>query len=320
MQALSSLPIGKLAAPGESGMSWVLRVATANLVSMSWLRSRLTVVQPRPFNAGDSLKLATVLVADPSELRARLPAYGRVDGIPAILYSGQTTLAAPCLRFRRPQVCPACLHRLGHCPAAWDYSCYAVCPIHYIPMVDQCMSCRRSLTWDRPSIDVCKCGAYIQSAPNESSEAYQLGGIFSRLISAHVAGETHQCELAALLPAWWGSATLDGIMRITVAMGIVGREDCAVQFPSLHRFSSRTWAVIVARGIERLMQLDLSDGARITSLRRTVWEGGLESLALKCLSSVDRQIAELLLHRIFARKLSARFGESRGVLSQQSLF
>jgi hypothetical protein len=90
MQALPNLPIGKLPAPGESGMSWVLRVATANLVSMSWLRSRLTIVQPRPFNAADSLKLATVLAADPSELHARLPVYGRVDGIPAILYFGKT--------------------------------------------------------------------------------------------------------------------------------------------------------------------------------------------------------------------------------------
>ncbi len=109
-------------------------------------------------------------------------------------------------------------------------------------------------------------------------------------------------------------------MRITVAMGIVGREDCAVQFPSLHRLSSRTWALIVARGLERLIQMESSDSARMTSLRRTVWEGGLESLVLKRVSVIDAQVAELLLHRIFARRLSARFGASRGVLSQQSLF
>jgi hypothetical protein len=301
-------------------MSWVLRVATANLVSMSWLRSRLTVLQPRPFNAADSLKLAAVLAADPSELRARLPVHGRVDGIPAILYFGQTTLAAPCLRFRRPQICTTCLHCLGYCPGAWDYSCHAVCPIHHVPMIDQCVSCKRPLTWDRPSIDVCKCGAYIQSNSGEPSEVYKAAGLFSRLISAHVAGQAHSCEQAALLPAWWARATLDGIMRIIVAMGIVDRADCAVHFPSLHRLSSGAWALIVARGLERLMQVEASDSARMTSLRRTVWEGGLESLALKRVSSIDAQIAELLLQRIFARRLSARFGASRGVLSQQSLF
>ncbi|MDP9967523.1 hypothetical protein J2W37_005269 [Variovorax paradoxus] len=301
-------------------MSWALRVAAVNLVSVSWLRSRLVISQPRPFNAEDSLKLAAVMVADPSELRARLPVYGRADGTPAILYFGQMTLFAPCVRFRRPQVCPACLRCHAHCPAAWDYSCYAVCPIHCLPMVDQCVSCRRSLTWDRLSVDVCRCGAYIKSPVDEPSDGYRVAGFFSRLISAHIAGETHGCELTALLPAWWSLATLDGLMRLTVAMGIVDKEDCAVRFPSLHRFSSRTWALIVARGLERLMQVDSSEPAQMTSLRRTVWEGGLESLALKSVSPVDGQIAELLLHRIFARKLSVRFGASRGSLSQISLF
>ena len=320
MQVLPSLPIGKSPIPDESGMSLALRVAAANLVSISWLRSQLGVLQPRPFKAEDSSKLATVLVADPSELRARLPVYGRAGGTPAILYFGQTTLFAPCLRFRRPQVCPACLRCHGYCPAAWDYSCHAVCPIHCLPMVDQCVSCRRPLTWDRLSVDVCRCGAYIRSPVDEPSEAYQVAGVFSRLIGAHIAGETHRCELAASLPAWWSLATLDGLIRLTVAMGIVDNEDRTVQFPSLHRISSKAWAVIVARGIERLRQVGSSDGARMTSLRRTVWEGGLESLALRSASSVDRQIAELLLHRIFARKLSARFGVSRGALSQGSLF
>lgn len=278
MQALYSLPIAKLPAPGESGMSWALRVATANLVSMSWLRSQLTILQPRPFNAGDCFKLAAFLAADPLELRARLPAYGRLDRSPAIVYFGQTTAAAPCLRFRRPQICPACLHGLDHCPAAWDYSCHAVCPIHCLAMVDKCADCRRPLSWDRPSIDVCKCGAYIRADRVEPSEAHKVAGLFSRVISAHVTGEAHRCELAALMPAWWTMATLDGIMRITIAMGVVSRDGCAVRFSSLHRLSSPAWALIVARGLDRLMQMESSDRARMASLRRTVWEGVLISM------------------------------------------
>lgn len=227
MQALPSLPIGKFPAAGESGMSWVLRVATANLVSMSWLRSRLAVLQPRPFNAEDSLKLAAVLAADPSELRARLPIYGRVGRTPAILYFGQTTLIAPCLRFRRPQVCPTCLHCFGYCPGAWDYSCHAVCPIHHVPMVEQCVRCKHPLTWDRPSIDVCKCGAYIESTPGEPSEVYKMAGLFSSAVQ-------RACR--------WGGASLrtGRFAACVVGPGHIGCGSCA---------SPWQWALLAERTV-----------------------------------------------------------------------
>lgn len=304
-------------------MSLLLRIAGANLTTISWLRRSLNVLQPRPFRSEDAARLASLVDVSPQELASRLPEYGFFHGRAVTRYFGAVSLSRPHQRFARPQVCPECLHTTGVCRAEWDFSCYTVCEEHLMPMVDQCTSCRRRLTWNRPAVDVCVCGAYIRSADQHHSRegfAYLISKQISAALrgAALALGEGSECKYK--FPAWWADLSLDGCMRILTAIGVIDRPLAAIKVAELQRASSEAWRGIVERGLARLQWATVHQGEELQQLAPVIWEGGLESIALDQASLADRQAAQYLAESILRLKFAGRFGSLRGPLSQRSLF
>lgn len=319
-----SLPITREAGPDESGMSLLLRIASANLATISWLRNRLNILQPRPFRSTDAGALASLVDVPAQELADRLPDSGYIHGHVATRYFGTLSLSRAQQRFARPQVCPECLHTTGYCRACWDFSCYTVCEEHMTAMVDRCASCQRRLTWNRPAIDVCICGAYIGSGDPLRTEKEAPALLISRRIAMAIGGErtipSASLKRQESLPPWWSHVSLDGCLRILVAMGAIDRPLTAFKVAALQQAPSLLWKGIVERGLMRLQWAVAHPDDELKQLASVVWEGGLESIALDHVSHPDRQVAHLLAEAIFDQKFAGRFGSFRGQLSQRALF
>lgn len=311
----SRLPLARELRAHESGMSWILRNASANLVTISWMRCRLGIDKPRPFRAEDAPGLSCLIDGSIIDLAARLPTDHAI-GQGGLRYLGHAFASRAYVRSRNPQVCAICVHALGFCLAEWDIAAYTVCCDHGVLMVERCASCRQHLSWDRPAIDVCRCGRYI-TGPNEAvgaEEALVLSSIIRKVVRS---GGMTSANLE--LPAWWSLLSLDGALRLIVAMGASRGGFETARSSKVYRATVEHWAEFVSRGLRRLCEYETADDRGRTLLASQVWEGGLESIIFRASQLVDRQVATLLLEQIFGRTVGAKFGSLRGGLSQQRL-
>jgi hypothetical protein len=65
------------------------------------------------------------------------------------------------LRLSRPAFCPLCVQEKGFIDAFWDLSVSIACPDHRFPPQRNCPACAKPLTWFRPGLLRCRCGAMI---------------------------------------------------------------------------------------------------------------------------------------------------------------
>lgn len=310
-----SLPLARELRAHESGMSWILRNASANLVTVSWMRCRLGIVKPRPFRAEDAPGLSCLIDSPVIDLATRLPRDHAI-GQGGLRYLGHTFTSRAYVRSRNPQVCSLCVHSLGFCLAEWDIAAYAVCCDHGVLMIERCASCKQLLSWDRPAVDVCRCGQYIvgPDRPVHAVEVRALSSIIRKVVRA---GEMTSADLP--LPAWWNRLSLDGALRLVVAMGASRGGFENARSSTTYRATVEHWAQFAGRGLKRLCDYESSCDAGKVLLAPQVWEGGLESIIRRFSQPVDRQVATLLLEQIFGRTVGGRFGSLRGDLSQQKL-
>lgn len=57
------------------------------------------------------------------------------------------------------QFCPACVKERGYIDAFWDLGIALACPIHNIKPLSHCHKCYRKISWFRPGLLKCDCGA-----------------------------------------------------------------------------------------------------------------------------------------------------------------
>lgn len=311
----SSLPLARELRTHESGMSWILRNASANLVTVPWMRCRLGIVKPRPFRAEDAPGLSCLIDSPAIDLATRLPT-DHAGGQGGLRYLGHAFASRAYVRSRNPQVCAICVHSLGFCLAEWDIAAYTVCCDHGVLMLERCASCKQLFSWDRLAIDVCRCGQYIVGPDQtvRTGEARALSSIIREVVRA---GRMTAADLP--LPNWWNLLSLDGALRLVVAMGASRGGFEAVRHSKTYRATVERWAEFAIRGVRRLCDYEASSAGGRMLLAPQVWEGGLESIIVRSSQQVDRQVATLLLEQIFDRTVGARFGSLRGDLSQQRL-
>lgn len=296
-------------------MSWILRNASANLVTVPWMRCRLGIAKPRPFRAEDAPGLSCLIGSPAVDLAMRLPT-DHAAGQGGLRYLGHDFASRAYVRSRNPQVCAICVHSLGFCLAEWDIAAYTVCCDHGVLMVERCGSCKQLLSWDRLAIDICRCGKYIAGpdTPTHANEARGLSTIIREVVRC---GRMTSADLP--LPEWWNLLSLDGALRLVVAMGASRGGFEAARSSTTYRATVEHWAEFAVRGLRRLCDYEGSrEGAKLF-LAPQVWEGGLESIIVRSAHQGDRQVAMLLLEQIFGRTVGAKFGSLRGDLSQRKL-
>lgn len=90
-------------------------------------------------------------------------------------------LPPPSVRLTQCAVCPRCL---GVCPRArgeWEVKAFCVCPDHGCFLIDKCPDCKRGISWDRPKVVFCRCGADLRRAASApaSRESVALCSLLS---------------------------------------------------------------------------------------------------------------------------------------------
>ena len=91
---------------------------------------------------------------------------------------GDSSVCRP-LRLRRPAFCPFCTKESGFIDAFWDLGIAIACPRHRTGLTKACQSCGQGLSWFRPGLLQCKCGADLSEPvlPGASDALVALMGV-----------------------------------------------------------------------------------------------------------------------------------------------
>ena len=156
-QSISFPAHGRLI-PGESGPSFILRMAQKNHVTYPEILRHLEL-NPFPYIPIDiAAKMAPLfgeLAANIS--KATVNTY-KIFGQVHTVINNQLLKKSYLSRQRYPQVCPLCLDEAGYAALTWDITCYTACLTHQIVLMDRCPACKKRLQWSRPTLFNCNCG------------------------------------------------------------------------------------------------------------------------------------------------------------------
>lgn len=170
--------------PTESLLGYALRVSEENGYDTPWHIFSLSGMVPgQMLTAGFPVeKLADVLGVGAETLTHI--AYQALAGTERhfkILghHLGQGLNGSP-FRLSHPAFCPQCVVEQGHIDAFWDLSAAVACPRHGTYALRACPSCNAALSWFRPGLLTCKCGAALDEADASpaSQELRALMAIF----------------------------------------------------------------------------------------------------------------------------------------------
>lgn len=62
-----------------------------------------------------------------------------------------------------PRFCPECLREKGYWRFGWEILFFDACPVHHAWLMDRCPTCNQYLSWKRPELLRCACGAWLAS-------------------------------------------------------------------------------------------------------------------------------------------------------------
>lgn len=105
-------------------------------------------------------KLASVLNYSPADLAPITWQPSNDSGHDVARLRGHGFLARS-LCLQHPKICPECIEEKSFAKAAWDIALMVGCPKHDRPLLWRCPGCGKRLTWLRPGLLKCSCGAEL---------------------------------------------------------------------------------------------------------------------------------------------------------------
>ncbi len=63
---------------------------------------------------------------------------------------------------KRSAFCPSCIRECGYIDSYWDLTLATVCPKHRCKSVRRCSTCKKTMSWLRPGLLKCRCGAEVE--------------------------------------------------------------------------------------------------------------------------------------------------------------
>jgi hypothetical protein len=152
---------------GESLLGYVLRLSETNGYDTPWHIWRAAgygqgEMQTPGF---DVTRLAAVTGQPPDQLAKH--AYLATDASGRRYYQINRQRigggrASTFFRLRRPAICTACILECGYASVCWDARDYVACPDHKVLLLERCPACGHALSWFRPGLLTCRCGASFE--------------------------------------------------------------------------------------------------------------------------------------------------------------
>ncbi len=153
--------------PTESLLGYVLRLSEENGYDTPWhILVQAGIHQGEMASPGfPHPKLASLTGQSPTAYESM--AYrdsGKTIGYQLLGHPlGDSSVCRP-LRLRHPAFCPCCAEELGFIDAFWDLEIAIACSRHRTGLTKACPACGLGLSWFRPGILQCKCGADLREA------------------------------------------------------------------------------------------------------------------------------------------------------------
>lgn len=130
---------------------------------------------------------------------------------------GDSSACRP-LRLRRPAFCPCCADEVGFIDAFWDLEIAIACSRHRTGLTKACPACGLGLSWFRPGLLQCQCGADLREAvrPGASDAVVAL----MEVLRAKLHGEVPSLSAPGSLPS--GALTMLSLKELIALVRQLG--------------------------------------------------------------------------------------------------
>lgn len=319
---------------GESGHGYVLRMAVANYLNgLPAVKRMLGKTRFAVLDSGDAPMLSQWFGADLQKLTLALGVTGIGRPESEFELYGQILGRSYFVNRMYPRVCPLCLDQVPHCLSYWEVSLATACHRHGVLLEDKCRWCGADVSWNRPSVSMCKCGIHF-GGDGERFPCTPLEEAISHWIAMKLVGG--QSALESSTPSLSGNSgifeislmrllrplTLGGGLQMLYALGTAERSDTS---SSSHALVRKKSSLVSARDImgnaaamlERLMTSDYVEFRR-SSLSVVI---NLLAESAKANSDpADRSLAHSLIHVLLRQGGRSNWKSRYPQLSQYELF
>lgn len=168
----------------ESFRGYLLRLAETNgLSSPSPILKLAGVTEGRMRCAEQPVEVLSMVTGHDVKLLAHLPLTHPISRIQQV--SGHA-LSKGYSIVTKPKICPCCIKEQGYAPAYWDLIAVQGCYKHQHTLVSVCRVCEAELSWNRPGLLTCECGADLSELTGDPMGQEELE--FLRIIDAKFNG------------------------------------------------------------------------------------------------------------------------------------
>jgi len=256
--------------PLESPCGFILRLTEANLYKSPHYIAKLANIYHRDLSRQgiNMRKIAEILG------RSHETLHGYAD-----FTTGELVLCGHPMSLNRfnlnQRICVACIQERGYRPAWMDLRVVDACPLHRICLQTACRACQGPITWARPGLLRCSCGADLSKT---------AVGVSTGLAEAHIAlldatVREFEGEFGALATATLGAEFSDlGLsdwLSIFDAVSFlhrrVSRDSCGTEVTTLRRASTilTNWSVQMSEVMRRLIP-GIEPGAGISEVFKEI--------------------------------------------------
>jgi hypothetical protein len=160
---ISLLAITPLPIPSESFYGYVLRVSEANGYDSPWHVFRHAgLTQEQLIKSTTPAEPIARVVGHPVEDLQQLAWQRYPDGRPIPTLNRGVPRLLRHIDIVSPKICPVCVHENGYISPSWDLHIMIACPKHGSPLIRTCPHCNKPLSWYRPGMTTCNCGAALE--------------------------------------------------------------------------------------------------------------------------------------------------------------
>ncbi|OZI66705.1 TniQ family protein [Bordetella genomosp. 11] len=194
----------------ESGNGYALRMAERNGLPFGALADLVASAGHRYIPAEAAKYVGYLFGARPQDVHRAIPQRIRRQGATALAFMGCALKRPYLVRYTRPQVCALCLRDIGYARAYWDLALATACTDHRCCLIERCPNCSRALSWRRPGLRLCWCGADLADCPSDLVGGAELA--FNLCLREKLSGRPSLSMFDAL--------SLDTSMRLIRSIGI----------------------------------------------------------------------------------------------------
>jgi hypothetical protein len=301
----------------EDGVGFALRMATLNGITFNDLARQLASPGHLYLPARSASALAFMFGCTPTRLHqafARRYFLSQRHGVHFLTHDFRRPYH---LRQTRPRVCPICLHERRYATAAWSISLITACSTHGIRLIERCI-CGRPVTWRRPSIEFCECGASL-TAPHQPLNSADSREIAISSHAMYLLGPAHyRLHPDDAMLGVFDGISIDTFLRLVWAFGVADSDgSAALRHPANRFIPAQEASELCCRAYDRL--------ARLTAMRKNrsdvpVHRSSFEALRLDCVTGADVQLVESLADRLHTLGIANRSRTASRDHPQLSLF